>query len=205
LAPGAALKVSFTASPAWPKDAWVGVVPAGIPHGSEEVNDRHDLEYHYLNGRTGGVLVFRAPGQPGLYDLRMHDTDSSGREIAFVSFEVVKPPPPPPQSRGAPATRSQASLKLKQTLFAAGQAVTVSFQAPGTWDPSAWVGVVPSGIPHGSEEVNDQHDLEYRYLSRRAQGQLTFTAPSQAGRYDLRMHDTDSQGREITYVTFEVR
>ena len=28
---------------------------------------------------------------------------------------------------------------------------------------SAWIGIIPSDIPHGDENVNDQHELTYQY------------------------------------------
>lgn len=87
-APGEAIVVSFTAPASYANDAWIGIIPSAIPHGSEAENDRHDLTYQYLQKRTGGSLSFNAPTQPGDYDLRMHDTDNNGREVASVSFRV---------------------------------------------------------------------------------------------------------------------
>lgn len=90
-APGEAIVVSFTAPASYANDAWIGIIPSAIPHGSEAENDRHDLTYQYLQKRTGGSLSFNAPTQPGDYDFRMHDTDSNGREVASVSFRVGAP------------------------------------------------------------------------------------------------------------------
>jgi hypothetical protein len=67
----------------------VGIIPSEVPHGSESVNDRNDLTYQYLRGRTGGVLTFRAPPAPGNYDFRMNDSDNGGRELASVPFKVA--------------------------------------------------------------------------------------------------------------------
>jgi hypothetical protein len=64
----------------------VYVVP--MPHGSAETNDQHDLQYRYLSGKTSGTLSFDAPEQPGSYDIRLHDTDGGGTEIASVTFTV---------------------------------------------------------------------------------------------------------------------
>jgi hypothetical protein len=33
---------------------------------------------------------------------------------------------------------------------------------------------------------------------------IVFTAPAAPGSYDFRMHDTDSNGRELTSVSFRV-
>ena len=68
--------------------AWAGVVPSDVPHGSESTNDQHDVQYRYLEGKTSGTLSFDAPETPGSYDVRLHDTDGGGTEIASVSFTV---------------------------------------------------------------------------------------------------------------------
>lgn len=89
-APGESIVVRFTAPANWPSDAWVGIIPASIPHGNEAVNDQHDITYQYLGKRTAGNLTFTAPG-PGNWDFRLHDTDSGGKEFASVTFTVAAP------------------------------------------------------------------------------------------------------------------
>jgi len=86
--PGSTLQVSFNAPSSYSENAWIGIVPSNIEHGSEAVNDKHDLTYQYLKKRTSGSLSFTAPAQEGNYDFRMHDTDNNGREVASVSFVV---------------------------------------------------------------------------------------------------------------------
>ncbi len=97
-APGEAITVRFTAPAGWPDDAWIGIIPSSIPHGSEAVNDKHDVTYQYLKKRTAGSMTFNAPG-PGAWDMRLHDSDSGGKEFASVSFQVGEPPPAPPGGR----------------------------------------------------------------------------------------------------------
>lgn len=87
-APGEMITVTFTASPSYPTNAWVGIIPSDVPHGDETVNDQHDMAYQYLDGMTAGTLMFNAPTAPGSYDIRMHDTDSGGVEVASVTFKV---------------------------------------------------------------------------------------------------------------------
>ena len=67
--------------------AWLGIVPASIPHGKESVNDRHDVAYQYLSARTEGEMTFAAP-QPGKWTFRLHDSDASGREVGSCPFTV---------------------------------------------------------------------------------------------------------------------
>jgi len=187
--PGETIVVTFTASPDYTDDAWVGIVPSEVPHGDEAVNDQHDITYQYLNGLTEGDLEFEAPLEPGSYDLRLHDTDYDGAEVASVSFEVVDVMP---------------KLMLERTSFRAGETIVVAFTAPAAYPNNAWVGVIPSHVPHGDEAVNDQHDLAWQYLGGQTGGVLEFAAPYEPGSYDLRMHDSDVDGAEVASVTFEV-
>lgn len=187
--PGERIVVHFTASPAWRGKAWIGIIPSRVPHGSEATNDRYDIAYQYLKKRTAGSLVFRAPRRAGRYDFRMHDTDSNGREVAYVSFVVT----------GGPR------IWLEKRVFAPGERIVVRFTANPNWPRNAWIGIIPSRVRHGSESVNDRHDVAYKYLRRLAGGVLVFRAPRRPGRWDFRMHDTDRNGREVAYVSFVVR
>jgi len=204
--PGDTITVSFSVSAGLPKDAWIGIVPSNIPHGSEAVNDQHDLTYQYLQGRTRGRLPFSAPTTPGSYDFRMHNTDSNGSEIAFVSFTVGTDQSVADNDPDGPSVsiNSQgATVSIDKRSYRQGEKITVHFTAPAHFASDAWVGIIPAHIPHGSEAVNDQHDISYQYISKRTDGQMVFTAPH-PGNWDIRLHDTDNNGREITYVTFKV-
>lgn len=86
--PGEEFTVSFSVSPALPENAWIGIVPSNIPHGSEAVNDQHDLTYQYIQKRQNGTMAFKAPSTPGSFDLRLNDTDDNGREVASTTFFV---------------------------------------------------------------------------------------------------------------------
>lgn len=188
--PGEAIQLEFQAQAY--ADGWVGIVPSSVEHGLEAVNDQHDLDYRYLRGKTEGVLEFTAPTQPGRYDFRLNDSDSSGRETTHVSFEVVRP------------DASEASLRLDHRRYAPGAGLVVHFTAPRGLPDNAWVGIVPAGVPHGDESTNDQHDIAYQYLNGATSGRLQFTAPATAGSWTVRLHDTDSAGRELGSTSFEV-
>jgi hypothetical protein len=86
--PGEDIRVSFTTPPGYAKNAWIGIVPAHVEHGSENRNDRYDMVFKHLNGKRRGTLYFKAPKKPGRYDFRMHDKDNGGRETAYVTFTV---------------------------------------------------------------------------------------------------------------------
>ncbi|RLE20887.1 MAG: hypothetical protein DRJ65_17255, partial [Acidobacteria bacterium] len=69
------------------------------------------------------------------------------------------------------------------------------FEAAATFHDHAWIGVVPSEVEHGSEDVNDQHDVDYKYVRDTADGTLEFRAPAGEGSWDVRLNDTDRSGR----------
>jgi hypothetical protein len=186
---GEEIAVHFTAGPGFASSAWIGIIPSSIPHGSEAENDQHDLTYQYLNGKPGGTLIFKAPQKAGAYDFRMHNTDDSGKEVAHVSFQV---------------NETGSTLKLDRTVFSPGEKIAVHFTAGPGFANNAWIGIVHTYVPHGSEAENDQHDLAYQYLGGKAKGTLIFNAPQKAGSYDFRMHDTDNDGREVASITFRV-
>lgn len=194
--PGERITVTFSGAGGYAGNAWIGIIPSGVDHGREAVNDQYDLTYQYLQGKPSGQLSFTVPAKPGTYDFRMHDTDNNGREVASASFTVAE------RTEGE-AVRD-AHLRLDRTVFPPSASALVQFTAPSNFRQNAWVGIVPSHVDHGSEAVNDGHDLTYQYLSGRTSGTLTFTVPANPGSYDFRMHDTDDNGREVAYVSFTV-
>lgn len=103
-----------------------------------------------------------------------------------------------------PSYTQRGQLTLSKQSFVRGEQIQVSYRAPAGLDRSAWIGIIPSNIPHGDEAVNDAHDVTYQYLEGRTSGTFVFTAPS-AGYWDLRMHTTDSNGAEIASVSFTTR
>jgi len=107
----------------------------------------------------------------------------------------------------APAAQAQTagpSLWMDKIEFAPGETISLHFTAPPGLHTSAWIGIIPSDIPHGSESTNDQHDISYKYLEGMTSGTMTFTAPTTPGTYDFRMHDTDTGGVELKSTTFTV-
>lgn len=188
--PGAPLEVRYTAPEGLPERAWIGLIPSSVPHGDESVNDRHDVAYSYFT-ETSGVLNFDAPEKGGSWDLRMNT--GAGEEIASVTFMVKMP------------DVAGASLTLEKTAFIPGEEIRVTFRAPKGLSPRAWIGLVPAKIPHGDETVNDEHDLSWQYMDGKTAGTMDFRAPTEAGAFTFRMHDTDSDGREIASVEFAVK
>jgi len=133
------------------------------------------------------VLTFIAPLQEGNYDFRMHNTDSSdGVEVASVSFTV--------QGSLLP---QEASITLQKNVFAPGEEILVSFAAPPGFADNAWIGIIPSDVPHGRESVNDQHDISYLYLHKKTLGRTQVYGPIPGGfiRFPNAQHRQQRRGR----------
>jgi len=206
--PNEEVVVQFEASPALPRDAWVGIIPSNVAHGDEATNDQHDISYQYLENRASGVLRFAAPLTPGAYDIRMHSTDQNGQELTYVSFQVESTGSDPgtlPVAEKTAAPDAGVSIGLAKTTFKAGEVIQAQFVAKADYADNAWVGIIPSHVRHGDEAYNDSYDIEYKYLNKMTSGTLQFTAPATPGAYDLRMHDTDSNGREVYSTSFTVK
>ncbi len=105
-----------------------------------------------------------------------------------------------------PITDLTASITITSGAgsFAPGESIEIAFTASSTFLDDAWIGIIPSAIPHGNEAENDLHDLDYQYLMGQTNGTMTFNAPAEAGQYDFRMHDTDNNGVEVASAAFRV-
>src|SRR5436189_122048 len=96
-----------------------------------------------------------------------------------------------------------ASVKIDKTDYLPNDDVVIQFTAAAEWPETAWVGIVPSSVPHGSEATNDANDVAYEYVHGRTDDTITLTAPT-AGSYDVRLNDSDSDGVEIATVPLRV-
>jgi outer membrane protein OmpA-like peptidoglycan-associated protein len=189
--PGEEITLTFSVQSQLPQHAWIGVIPSNIEHGSEQINDQHDVDYQYVSEKSG-TLKFKAPEKAGKWDFRLNDSDSAdAREIGSVTFEVS-------------SVKLEGTLKLKKKSFVPGEEIELEFTAPEELSPTAWIGMIPSNVPHGDENVNDQHDIQYQYLQKKGSGVMKFTAPPEGGSYDFRLNSSDSNGVEITSVSFQV-
>lgn len=169
--------------------SWVGILPPEIEHGREAVNDQHDLD---SAGITQIPLYLVAPDQPGHYEIRLNDFDEAGKEVAFTPIEVTND------------VVKETKIELTKTVFFPEEPLEFRFSATAKVRIDGWIGIIPSGIPHGDELLNDRHDHGTIYLKGRRKGTDQLKAPKFLGKYDLRMHEGDSGGRELTHITFEV-
>lgn len=84
------------------------------------------------------------------------------------------------------------------------EAIIVDFTAPVEYSRTAWIGIVPSDTPHGSEMAADKVDLSYSQIAKRTSGRIKLPGISKPGRYDVRFFDDDSLGFEIASFTVTV-
>ncbi|MDA3837951.1 MAG: hypothetical protein PF574_03105 [Candidatus Delongbacteria bacterium] len=196
--PNEEIKVTFKVMNHFATSAWVGVLPVDCPHGSEKVNDENDISYKrlkYKKYEKGGTMILKAPKKLGNYDIRLNDTDSDGKEMAYVPFTVT--------------TRSdKISLSTSKKTYFPNEEIKIDFKVHPAFAASAWIGIVPNDCPHGSEKVNDENDISYKrlkYKKYNGGGSMTLKAPKNSGTYDVRMHNTDSDGYEVASVTITVK
>jgi hypothetical protein len=177
---GESVTVRFSAPEGLPDNAWVGIVPGTVPHGDESRNDQHDVAYEYLNGRTSGTLAFIVPAEPGIYDLRMHDTDDAGREIASESFRVGGLADVEVSARPEIQSDSNFTLELDSTSVGAGDQLVLRFS--GIQQPALQDWIALFAIDAGNQDYG-----EYQFLTRQSSGELYFTAPDEPGQYEFRL------------------
>jgi len=86
---GEALAGEFMAPSTLTKNAWIGIIPSKIAHGTAKENDANDVSYQYLSGKTQGKIDMLAPAEKGSYDVRMSESESAGgAELATITFTV---------------------------------------------------------------------------------------------------------------------
>ncbi|MBI5639227.1 MAG: nuclear transport factor 2 family protein [Nitrospirae bacterium] len=190
--PGGQITVEFSGIQSPASQDWISLYKRGVP------NENYG-EWYYLKSQGQGSLTFKAPNEDGDYEFRLFLNWPQG------GYNDVARSGPIRISRGGAMPQSTGSSnRLDNTVFRVGDEIRVHFTAPSHFVDNAWVGIIPSSVPHGNEALNDQYDLTYQYLNRRTSGTLVFHAPQQPGQYDMRMHDTDNNGSEVVSVSFSV-
>ena len=124
---------------------------------------------------------------------------------------IPRPPAASSPSPGATATPGgevgmvsgalQPDVQMDKEVYRPGEQINVTAVATGLAD-SAWIGVVPSQIPHGKESDNDSNDLGFHYL--RDGSKFFLVAPDKPGEYDVRFNDDDADGKEVASRSFKV-
>jgi hypothetical protein len=137
-----------------------------------------------------------------LQSIKMGDLSQIEKlEMPVQPMQQKQQPQPEPQR---PQVFHEPEVRLDKTSFVTGEDIVVHFKAPSTFARDAWVGIVPSTVPHGDERVNDRQELLKRNLNGRTSGDLVFQGPPDPGIYDIRMFNNDDGGREVASETFAV-
>ncbi|NQU99949.1 MAG: hypothetical protein HQ538_04375 [Parcubacteria group bacterium] len=176
------------------ENSWIGIIPSATVHNSEDEADAVDTDYEYLEGSKSGTKTLSAPLTAGSYDARIYSSDQTdAEELGYVSFVVVS------------VDNNKVTLELDEEEYSAGDAITVTYSGASNLSNRAWLGVIPSTVEHGSEDVNDANDVSYAYIEGGTDGTATLYAPSDAGSYDIRLNESDdSSAKELAYVAFTV-
>lgn len=195
--PGGTVTVTYTASSDWDPTAWIGIIPAGTPRGSQRAADDVDIAYKYLNRSAYGTLTFTMPTTPGVYEFRMFPSDNDTFPEVAVSEPVTVASavsgPPAPGIAGAPGSSPQLTglgpqpasrmprLILEPSVARPGQTLTLTFEgAPGY--PQDWVTLVSTSTP--AEQYG-----EWYYLGGKRAGTVSFKAPDAPGTYEVRLYE----------------
>ncbi len=163
---------------------WVGIVPSEIQHGDEAENDKHDLTYQYLSSNQDRIS-FTAPLKEGFYDIRLHDSDFSGKELGYISFEVKD------ENEALPI------ITTDKVVYKPGEEIKVTYENAPAKTTRDWIGVY--------RETSDESGyLSWQYLNGKTEGELSFIAPRDEDSYNLRMFDDDSYNTLTVSEPFNV-
>ena len=155
------------------------------------------LSFFPADGNHEEFMVFGIATGPNMN----RDKSLLNHIIASVDVKSVETSPP-----DTPLKRSLITItNSEDAIFEPGSLIEFQYEvAEDLLKGSPWIGIIPSDIPHGDEAENDRHDLTYIYIVSNI-GQKNLKAPEEAGKYDIRLHDTDFNGKELGYTSFEVK
>lgn len=174
------MKVTVRTENTLAEKSWVGIFPV---NGSSQRNKNYTT-YQYTNGKKHNVFSFKAPEQPGSYELRFFD-DSYGNEIKSLAFSV----------EGFSGTGL--SIKTDKTSYAPQSDMVVQFVADKDFPQNAWIGIF------SEKEPQTKKYMDYRYLDKKAKGTLSFKTPVTKGNYLLKMYSSYS-GTVVATSRFRV-
>lgn len=150
-------------------------------------------------GPSASPTVGPGPGQvvsPGPTPVATQDPSPNalGFHLIYTGFTAPNLP--------LSSSSNGVTLSLERTVFRAGETIRLSYSASGAVASNAWIGVIPSNTAHGDEAVNDQSDVDFKYLQSKSSGVLEFNVPQNPGNYDFRFNESDSGGRELASLSF---
>lgn len=97
------------------------------------------------------------------------------------------------------------SMSLDGSTYQVNGPIEVTLVIHTPLDGSAWLGIVPSEIPHGFESDGESSYLTYSYVSYADEnGKIILYAPDTPGSYDVRLYNSDWDGVEVASETITV-
>lgn len=91
-------------------------------------------------------------------------------------------------------TEEETTITTDETSYKSGDEISVTYDIVGELKDGAWIGIIPASTAHGTEEDGDAADVDWQYLEGSTSGTMTFTAPDEAGDFDIRIYDTEYEG-----------
>tara|TARA_Y100001934_G_scaffold161671_1_gene192853 strand:- start:2189 stop:4264 length:2076 start_codon:yes stop_codon:yes gene_type:complete len=169
----------------------------GAPSWSLDDRDQDGSNDWYRGGWT------RVPSSGGL-PLGHRRWVGVGKITISSDSGPSSPGPSSPESISAQDQElSNTEINLSKASFSSSEEISFHFRVPQLPE-DAWIGIIPSEIPHGNEAVNDMHDTSFVHLHGKTTGEAILPNPG-PGEWTLRLHDSDNNGNEMAYVPFTVR
>ena len=132
--------------------------------------------------------------------------DDSGAILSLLKADAGSVEESNGETAVAIPTTLDGSMTTDKSSYNVGEAIEVTLVLNTPLADDAWVGLVPSAIPHGLESDSDASDVYYDYVSSAVDGKLLLYAPNEAGSYDVRLLNTDhgANGVELASITITV-
>lgn len=99
------------------------------------------------------------------------------------------------------------AMRMGKEEYAVDEPITVTVSWTGNYADDTWIGIIPAETPHGSEETNDEFDVDYRYFpDAQADGTFVFDSITlEPGDYTMRINESDAGGAELAWCAFKVK
>lgn len=179
--PGHEFEVKVSSNTTMDSKAWLGVFKPNVA----KQNTASFESYQYVGTQNGKVVKMRAPIVAGAYELRFFSADP-GTFVKALPFKVVNIHP------------DQYQITLVTTQIKPSHSFEAKVATNYKMDPKAWLGVFKSGVSEAPSNF-----LSYEYVGKLNQQNVTLTAPTEPGDYELRFYSADP-GALIQQIPFRV-
>ncbi|GEM_PF-2162176 len=87
---GSQFFVFFEAPDGFEREAWIGITKKESPHDIYDPEKSEEVYFHkFLLHKVQGDLLFKAPENPGTYELRMYNQQEQGQMVATHILKVI--------------------------------------------------------------------------------------------------------------------